>query len=60
MENSILQLFPLRYRAFWQNAAGDQEHIQEIRLRAGRPVVLNRDGGEVFLDGQGRDRKSVV
>ncbi len=54
MENSILQLFPLRYRAFWQNAAGDQEHIQEIRLRAGRPVVLNRDGGEVFLDGQGR------
>ncbi len=54
MENSILQLFPLQYRTVWQAAARDQKHIQEIRLRAGRPAILHRDGGEVFLDGQGR------
>ena len=54
MGNSIIQLFPLQYRTFWQRTAEDQEHIQEIRLRAGRPVVLHRNGREVFLDGKGR------
>lgn len=54
MDNSIIQLFPLQYRAFWQRTAEDQEHIQEIRLRAGRPVVLLRNGKEVFLDRKGR------
>lgn len=53
MDNSIIQLFPLQYRAFWQWTAQEQEHIQEIRLRAGRPVVLHRNGREVFLDRKG-------
>ena len=53
MEQSILQLFPSKYRIFWQRTAQAQEHIQEIRLRAGRPAVLHRDGKEVFLTEQG-------
>lgn len=53
MKNSILQLFPLEYRALWQQAAARQEYIQEIRLRAGRPVILHMGGREVFLTENG-------
>lgn len=53
MENSILQMFPSRYRELWSQAAERQDHIQEIRLRAGRPVVLHMDGREVFLTEEG-------
>lgn len=53
MENSILQMFPSRYREFWRQAAEQQERIQEIRLRAGRPVVLYRNGRESFLTEKG-------
>lgn len=59
MDNSILQLFPLQYRAFWQRTAQDQQHIQEIRLRAGRPALLHREGREIFLDGKGRFTDAV-
>ena len=58
MENSILQLFPMQYRPFWQRAADMQEHIQEIRLRAGQPAVLYRDGREFFLTGRGEFAES--
>lgn len=54
-ENSILQLFPAQYRPFWQSVSAKQAHIQEIRLRAGRPVVIHMDGREVFLDSAGND-----
>lgn len=53
MVNTILQLFPSRYRELWQSAAQEQDHIQEIRLRAGRPVVLYMDGEEKFLTDRG-------
>ena len=53
MENSILQMFPSAYREFWLRTAKEQEHLQEIRLRAGRPIVLQMDGREVFLTAQG-------
>lgn len=54
MDNSILQLFPLQYRGIWQRTAKIQDSVQEIRLRAGRPVVLHRNGSEVFLDRDGK------
>ncbi len=50
MKNSILQLFPLEYRLLWQQTAQRQEYIQEIRLRAGQPVILHMG----FLTGDGR------
>lgn len=53
MENSILQMFPSQYREFWRKTAQEQENIQEIRLRAARPIVLHKNGREVFLTEQG-------
>ncbi len=45
----VLQLFPKERRAFWEQVARDEEHVQEIRLRAGLPVMINREGKELFL-----------
>lgn len=53
MENSILQLFPAARRPFWEKTAACQRELREIRLRAGRPIVLYIGGREVFLDGEG-------
>jgi stage III sporulation protein AA len=33
----------------------DYERLYEIRLRAGRPLILTYDGGECFLRGRGRE-----
>ena len=52
-EKSILQLFPQEYRPLWQQVAQEQERIQEIRLRAGRPVIVNGAGKEYFLSETG-------
>ena len=60
MERSILQLFPSRYRDFWRQTAREQEHIQEIRMRVGRPVVLHRDGREIFLTEGGEFTESSL
>lgn len=53
MENSILQLFPAARRPFWERTAACQRRLREIRLRAGRPVAVNMEEGEVFLDPDG-------
>lgn len=59
MENSILQLFPSRYRNLWQRAAEEQAFIQEIRLRAGRPAIIHRRGRELFLTDRGDFTRSL-
>lgn len=53
MEKTILQLFPQEYRALWQQVSKEQEKIQEIRLRAGKPVIIHCCGSEFFLSEQG-------
>lgn len=53
MQNNLLQLFPLDKREFWRKTAMNQEQIQEIRLRAGRPVIVIWNGCEYFLDEKG-------
>ena len=53
MEENIMHLFPLEQRAFWQKAAGGQKGLQEIRLRAGQPVMLYADGREYFVNSCG-------
>ncbi len=50
---SILQLFPAAMRPFWQNTASRASRLQEIRLRAGRPILLMEGGREWMLDMQG-------
>lgn len=53
MECSILQLFPAAHRPFWRQAACAQKKIQEIRLRADRPILIYMEGREMFLTEQG-------
>lgn len=59
MENTIIQLFPEKQRGFWQQTAAFQEDIQEIRLRAGRPIVIQMGGRELFLDRNGHFSDSL-
>ena len=53
MKNTILQLFPAEQRGLWQQTAACQKDIQEIRLRAFRPVVIYMGGRERFLQPDG-------
>ena len=53
VENTILQLFPATQRSFWQQTAACQREIQEIRLRAYRPIVICKGCRELFLDSDG-------
>lgn len=53
MEDNILQLFPAGQRTFWKRAVRELRGLQEIRLRAGRPVLLYAAGREWFLDARG-------
>lgn len=53
MQGSLLQLFPLEKRGFWKAVSEDAERVQEIRLRAGLPVLVMRGGKEWFLNAQG-------
>lgn len=50
----MINLFPGEYRSFWQTAAQDEEQIQEIRIRTGLPILILRDGKELFLDKKGQ------
>lgn len=59
MENNIIQLFPAQRRGFWRQTAEQQEQIQEIRLRAGRPIVVYMGGREVFVDRDGEFTDSL-
>lgn len=54
MQDSLLQLFPMERRAFWERTAMEEEHIQEIRLRAGKPIVIRKSDGEWHLDREGK------
>ena len=53
MENTILQMFPAGQRSFWEKTAACQHRLQEIRLRADRPILICKDGREFFLDENG-------
>lgn len=53
MEKSILQLFPAEKRDLWTKTAAEQRKLQEIRLRVFRPVTVQMDGREFFLQRNG-------
>lgn len=50
----ILRMFPERMRSRWQNVADLCDQVQEIRLRAGRPVTILLGKGERFVDAGGQ------
>ena len=49
VREDILRIFPERMRERWRRAAAFGDRLQEIRLRAGRPVLLYMEGRERFL-----------
>lgn len=61
-EEEILRLFPEKIRGRWREVAGQAEKLQEIRLRAGRPLTILVDGKERFVDPGGRivDRQEAA
>ncbi len=50
----ILGLFPEKQRDRWREAAALAAHLQEIRLRVDRPLIILADNRESFVDAQGR------
>ena len=59
MYNSILQIFPKEYRSFFESMAMRGEHVSEIRLRVGKPVVVWENVGERFLSSEGKYTEEV-
>lgn len=53
-QNKLLHVFPASMRQFWTYTASRVDGVQEIRLRAGRPVIVILHEGEFFLDKDGR------
>lgn len=53
-KDEILHMFPASLRGLFERAALDPEKLQEIRLRAGKPVILVRMQQEVYLTREGQ------
>lgn len=51
--NSLLYIFPQSMRGLWRQALKEYGNLEEIRLRAGKPVIVRLHDKEVFLDGNG-------
>ena len=49
----VIRLFPGRLRDILQKASWNPEKLQEIRLRAGKPMILWLAGTEFFLSREG-------
>lgn len=50
---SLLQIFPSHMRSMWEECISHYDALQEIRLRAEKPVLLLFHGQEVYLNRQG-------
>ena len=49
VREDILRIFPESMRSRWRRAAACGERLQEIRIRADRPILLYMEGKEYFL-----------
>lgn len=52
-KESILQLFPDTYRSFFKEVIKQSEQMNEIRMRADRPIIVIWNGQEYFLTESG-------
>jgi len=59
-KDEILHMFPSALRGLFQRAALAAEDLQEIRLRAQKPVILIRKQQEYFLTKEGRLTKEAA
>ncbi len=48
-EQELLTLFPMEIRDTYKRVAAGMNHIQEIRLRVGKPVLIYGKGREYYL-----------
>lgn len=53
-KEEILYMFPASHREFFDKAASEPEKLQEIRLRAEKPVILIKKQQEYFLTKTGQ------
>lgn len=53
MSEMFLRLFPKERRGFWKYLAMEEERLQEIRLRANKPILVLCDGREWYLNYEG-------
>lgn len=53
-KEEILQMFPSSLRGLFRTAACAAEELQEIRLRAEKPVIVIKRQREYFLTGEGQ------
>lgn len=56
---SVLRIFPQNRRRMWERTAESYAELEEIRLRAGKPVLIKLHGGEYFLTSEGGLDRSV-
>ncbi|MDO4331636.1 MAG: stage III sporulation protein AA [Eubacteriales bacterium] len=54
LQEEIIRLFPEHLRFKWKYAAGTGNELQEIRLRAQRPIMVYLRSGEWYLEESGR------
>lgn len=55
-EKSILQLFPGSFRGYFEQVTAHCDDLSEIRIRAGRPVIICRRGKEYYLTLNGEEK----
>ena len=53
MSDSLLGLFPLKWREFWRQVAEEEQSLQEIRLRVNCPIFIIKRGEERYLNERG-------
>lgn len=58
-KEEILHMFPSSLRGLFHAAANGAEELQEIRLRAEKPVIVIRRQREYFLTGEGQLTKEA-
>ena len=58
-KEEILHMFPTPLRSIFQKTAEAAEELQEIRLRAEKPIILIKRQQECFLTGEGQFTKEL-
>ena len=59
VKEEILHMFPSSFRPLFQKTASCAESVQEIRLRAGKPVIIMKNQQEFFLTREGQFTKQT-
>ena len=50
----LIKNFPLAGRAFWEKLTEKTDLLEEIRIRADKPLIIRERNGEWYADQEGR------